>query len=108
MKRWAALTVLLYLMLLFALTVPGLLFYGLEYFHQSQPIIDQTLSLSAALEVYQSWAYWTWLGVMALAQAALLFVPLRVTQRRYQPTRHLFVPVVTTGFLLANLLLAGV
>jgi len=108
MKRWAALTVLLYVLMLMALTVPGLLFYGLKFFHGPARAIEQSVTLKEALETYQSGAYWIWLGIMTLAEAALLLVPLRVSDRRLRPTRPLLVPVATTALLLANLVLAGV
>ena len=109
MKRWALLTVLLYAVFLILITVPMLLFFGLKW-----PLGSRTgsgwewsLSPAEALDTYRQWGYWGWLVVLVAAQFALLLVPLGAAERRLQPRRPLFVPIITAAFLLANLLLSG-
>ena len=85
MKRWAVLVVLLYFLMLVALTAPLVLvaFYPSTMAH-------------AALSPFFEWTYWAALGVLLLAQAVMLLVPVelslgRPTTRRgrgpFQPNR---------------------
>jgi hypothetical protein len=104
MKRWAILTVLLYLGLLGFLTVPMLILALCKWSSADQTL----LTLRATFEVYRQWGYWVWLLVMVASQGLLLFVPLRVAERRLTARRHLLIPVMTAAFLLANLFFAGV
>src|SRR5947208_1360889 len=104
MKRWAALTVLLYLIALAALTLPLLLIA----FGNWSSGDAQGISWQKAFTTYQEWGYWVWLAVMALGQALLLFTPIAIAERRPVARRPLFVPVITAAFFLANLLLAAV
>ena len=106
MKRWATLTVLLYLVILVALTVPVILFGSIKWSATDGAAWWATTSQDV-FEIYREWGYWVWAGVMVLGQALLLFVPLQGAERRPTPRRHLLVPVITTAFLFANLLLAG-
>src|SRR5437868_5708424 len=105
MKRWAALTVLLYLLTLLVLSVPVVVvaFGDWAWLKGSQGI-----SLSEALQLYQQWGYWVWLAVMGLGQALLLLVPVRIAERKLTARRHLLLPILTTGFLLANIFLTAV
>jgi hypothetical protein len=59
-------------------------------------------------EVYSYWGYWVWLAVMLLGQALLLLVPMDIARERPVSRRKLLVPVVTSAFLFANLVFAGV
>lgn len=102
MKRWALVTVLLYALVLVALTVPLLAFYELR-FRDGQFHYD----LSNGLDAYREWSYWLVLAVLMLCQAALLFVPVKIAQRRLKPRRHLLVPTLVTSLLLANLFFSG-
>jgi hypothetical protein len=102
MKRWAALTVLLYTLALLVLTVPVLLTaFG------SWSRNGNHLSLPTALKIWSSWGYWLWLAVLAAGQALLLLLPINIAERRLPARRPLKTPVVVTAFFLANLLLAG-
>ena len=109
MKRWALLTVLLYAAILILLSVPMLLFFGLKWplGSRSGGAWEWSLSPAEAVGMYRQWGYWVWLAVLVVAQLALLLVPLGVAERRPKPRRPLLVPVITAGFLLANLLLSG-
>jgi hypothetical protein len=54
-------------------------------------------------EVYRYLPYWLWLGVMVIGQAALLVVPVRVTNRRPVTRRSLLWPIVTAGLMTGGL-----
>jgi hypothetical protein len=71
MKRWALLVVALYLLIMGALTIPVI-----------AAAFVPRVELSEAAKVYGYWAYWLGVGVMVLAQAALLIVPVRIAERR--------------------------
>jgi hypothetical protein len=106
MKRWAILTVLLYLGVLVLLTVPMVVF-ALWKWLLSEADGQKLISFREAFEIYRQWGYWVWLTVMVVSQGLLLFLPLGVAERRLTARRHLLVPVVTAAFLLANLFFAG-
>ncbi len=107
MKRWAILTVALYVLLLLLLTVPTLLVCWLKW-SSEDAAWRWDLTLRQVLEVFRTWGYWFWLAVLVAAQALLLLVPVGVAERRPTRRRRLLVPVVVAAFLLANLFLAGV
>jgi hypothetical protein len=100
MKRWAALTVLLYTVILLVLTVPviWIAFNGWS---------DKGVSLPFALRIYQHWSYWLWLTVLIAGQALLLLLPINIAERRLPARRPLKTPVIITAFFLANLCFAG-
>ncbi|MDE3098070.1 MAG: hypothetical protein KGJ88_01220 [Verrucomicrobiota bacterium] len=100
MKRWAVLTVLLYALALSLLTVPAL---WLAFHPWKVP--NDPLSRYAA--IFQTWWYWLWVAVLVAGQALLLLLPLEIAERRFIPRRTLKIPCLVTGFLLANLLFAG-
>jgi hypothetical protein len=106
MKRWAAITVLLYASVLVLLTAPlVLLACGRWWGHLTQT--HTGVSVADAFALYRAWGYWLWLGVMALGQGLLLLVPVDVSQRRLTSRRKLLVPVITSAFLFANVVFAG-
>ncbi len=107
MKRWALLTVLLYLLTLLFLTVPCILIFALQWSWRGYEGIHLAGPASEAWLIYKEWGYWIWLGILGSGQACLLFVPLQVAQKKLMPRRHLYVPVFTASFLLANLCFAG-
>jgi hypothetical protein len=102
MKRWAILTVLLYAIALLALTVPALLIGFGDWSGSGHGI-----TLAGALKVYLKWGYWLWLAMLVAGQALLLLLPINLSERRLSPRRPLKMPVIVTGFFLANLLFAG-
>ena len=104
MKRWAAVTILLYLLVLVVLTLPVMFVAFAEWPTTKEGVI----SFEEMLKVYREWGYWLVIGVFVLAQACLLLVPVDTSQRRLPPRRKLLVPVLATAFMLANLALAGV
>ena len=104
MKRWAALTVLLYVVTLVFLTLPMVLSaFGGWGIHRGRGIeFDQTLAF------YQERGYWGWVAIMALGQALLLIVPVGVARERPTPRRPLLVPIAVCSFFLANLFFSAV
>jgi len=103
-KRWAALTVLLYLVTLIVLTLPVVwVAFGKWWLKENQGI-----AWHEALQWFLEWGYWVWLAVMGLGQALLLLAPVGIAQRRLAPRRPLLAPVITTGFFLANIFLGAV
>ena len=98
MKRWAVLTVFIYVAALTLLTFPVfyLAFYGKNYPAQE------------AADIYFSWIYWLWIAVLAAGQVLLLLVPIDISERRLPSRRKLKVPVIVGAFLLGNLFLAGI
>jgi len=102
MKRWAALTVLLYALALLLLTVPVLL---LAFGGWAK---NGAMRWQEVLKIYLSWGYWLWLAVLVAGQALLLLLPINLAERRLPACRPVKVPVIVTGFFLANLFVAGV
>ena len=93
MKRWAVCVVLLYVLILVALTSPLLLvsFYP---------------TASVAFAPFAEWGYWAVLAVLALAQVILLVVPVELSLGRPTSRRSLLWPVLASG-LMMGLLGAG-
>jgi hypothetical protein len=102
MKRWAALTVLLYALALLVLTVPALLIAFGGWAKNGTG-----MGFSNALKIYLNLGYWIWLAVLVAGQALLLLLPLKIAERRLPARRPLQTPVIVAGFLLANLCFAG-
>lgn len=100
MKRWGIITVLLYVALLALLAMPA---FWLAFCGWGRGASDATKIFSA----YGQWEYWIIPAVFGLAQALLLLVPVDLSERRQPSRRKLLVPVLTSAFLMANLLLAG-
>jgi len=105
MKKWAALTVLIYAAALVALAVPLLL----ACFGDWRLPKDSPLTLNEALQVYKGAGFWIWLAILALGEALLLVAPIRNLQplSQYKSRRPLRPLLLTTTFFLANLLLAA-
>jgi hypothetical protein len=55
------------------------------------------------VEGYCYLPYWLWVGVMVLAQAALLVVPVRIAKERPVARRSLLWPIVTAGLMIGGL-----
>ncbi len=102
MKRWAALTVLLYALALLLLTVPVIAtaFGGWGK-------TGSGIGWLAASKTYANLGYWLWLAVLVGGQALLLLLPIRIAERRLPARRPLKLPVIVTVFFLANLCFAG-
>jgi hypothetical protein len=102
MKRWAALTVLLYAVALLLLTAPVLLDAFGDWGKNGPGI-----SLQEIGAVYRHWGYWLWLGLLVAGQALLLLLPINIAERRLPARRPLKTPVIVGAFFLANLCFAG-
>ncbi len=89
MKRWALITVVLYATILTILAGPVIL---LAFWSE----VDS----EEILAVYTYWPLWVWVGTMALAQAALLVVPVRIAGGRPVTRRWAFWPFLAAFFLL--------
>jgi hypothetical protein len=87
MKYWALLVAFMYFLILAALTWP----VGFLAFYKSPDLHIN--------DIFSSWFYWCVLGVMMLAQAALLTVPVRTVNRRPVPLMPLLLPLMATGLM---------
>ena len=97
MKRWAVLVVLLYLLMLVALTPPLILvaFY---------PVTMVDVVISATTE----WSYWVALGLMLVSQAVLLLVPVEHSQGRPPSRRSVLWPILASGLMMGLLIMGAV
>jgi hypothetical protein len=109
MRKWTAITVLLYVLLLVALTFPvafiGTLDWGMSPTGKLVPNADKSLDF---VEIFSAPVYYAWLGVMGLCQLLMLLIPLDITRERPISRRKLWIPVATGSFLFANLVFAGI
>jgi hypothetical protein len=103
MKRWAVLTVLLYALALLLLTVPVI---AIAFANWGKN--DINLPLKEIFDLFRQWQYLLWLGVLVGGQFLLLLLPIHIAERRLPARRPLKIPVIVTGFFLANLFIAGV
>jgi hypothetical protein len=92
MKRWAVLVVLLYFLILVALTAPLIL---VAFYPQ--------MRASDALSVYLEWIYWAGVGVMVVAQAAMLLVPVELSLGRPTTRRSVLWPILASGLMMGLL-----
>jgi hypothetical protein len=105
MKRWALVVILLYGLILLALTWPVVWAgYGFTAFG----LLTDELSPDGPREFLQfwvdPWGYWIWLGVMLLSQGALLAVPVQLVRQRPVTRRSLWPTLLASGLMLAVLL----
>ena len=100
MKRWVLVVALLYGVILLALTGPGL--YA-SFSWTAFGLLKRKLS-PGELDWFFSWGYWLWLGVMVLAEAALLAVPVQLVRNRPVTRRSLWPTVLASGLMMAVLL----
>ncbi|MCX6998082.1 MAG: hypothetical protein NTV49_13620 [Kiritimatiellaeota bacterium] len=100
MKRWAVITVALYLLILLSVTFP-LLQAGFAWG-------KNPLTTAATLATMRSWGYWVWIGVAVLGQISLLAVPVAVGERRPRSRRQLREPVIMASFLMAMVCVSAV
>jgi hypothetical protein len=96
MKCWTMLVVLLYFLILIALTAP-----------MTMVAFYPGIQANAALEVFRELAYWAGLGVMLAGQAVMLLVPVDLALGRPTTRRSVLWPVLASG-LMVGLLGVGV
>lgn len=99
MKRWAALTVLVYLLAQLLLAVPVIVIAFSTGKH--------VFSVKEAESVYRESVYWAWLAILIGGQALLLLLPINIAEKRLRARRQLAVPMAVTGFLLGGLMMTG-
>jgi hypothetical protein len=92
MKRWALLVVALYGFIIIILTVPMLL----------AAFIGKT-GIKGAAGTYLTWQFWTFLIVMLVSQIVFLVVPIDIANKRPITKRRLIFPVITSGLMIAGL-----
>jgi hypothetical protein len=103
MKRWALLTVFLYVLALLLLTAPVTLVAFGNWGLKADP--DW---IKDALSIYTNCLYWIWLVVLMAGQLLLLLVPIDISERRLPTRRKLKVPIIVTAFFLSNLVFAAI
>ncbi len=103
MKRWAALTVLIYALALIVLAVP-VTFAAFANWGKN----DMNVKFPDLFHIYLQWQYWLWLAVLVGGQALLLLLPIGISERRLPARRKLKIPVIVTAFFLGSLCFAGV
>lgn len=59
------------------------------------------------LLLFSDWPYYFFLLIMLSSQAVLLLVPVRIVSRRPVHRRHLFFPILLTGFMMGVLLIGS-
>lgn len=96
MKKWAWAVVFLYFLLLVVLTWP----VGSLAFYKNHDV--------KIAEMFSSKFYWLVLGVMVLAQAALLAVPVQVANRRPVARRSILLSLAVSGLMMAALILGAI
>jgi hypothetical protein len=92
MKRWAVMVAVLYCLMLGVLSLPVGLLAFVPY-----------AGLKDMAGVYATWQWWLWLAVMALAQAAMLAVPIRFASRRPMARLPLVLTVLAGGLMMGGL-----
>ena len=97
MKRWAAVTVLLYVAILALLALP----LGVVAFDK---FLD--FDLESAFDLWSNPGLWIWLAFAGLAQAALLVVPVRAQSKRPLTRKAIIWPVLA-GLAMLLLMVAG-
>jgi hypothetical protein len=96
MKRWAVLTVALYVAALVVLTIPVLVsFFGWG--------IGTDIPA-----VYAGWPYWVFIAVPVAGQALLLLAPVARAERRPRARRSVMTTAITAAFFAALLAMAAV
>jgi hypothetical protein len=92
MKRWAVLVVVVYFLILVALTLPMIL----AAFYPAAKVHD-------LIEVFSEWMYWAGLGVMIVGQAVMLLVPVELALQRPTTRRSVLWPILASGLMVGVL-----
>ena len=94
MKRWAVIVAILYTLMLAVLSLPV---FMIAFVSQEMP------KLKEIIEFYGAWQWWLWLGVMGLAQWAMLAVPVCVAGRRPVTRLPLALTILAGGLMMGGL-----
>jgi len=100
MKRWAILTVGIYMIALLLITTPAFMIAFAGW-------AGKPMGIGELFEFYSWYGSWIWLAILAAGQALFLLVPIHIAERRLPARRPVRIPAIVTAFFLANLLLAG-
>lgn len=92
MRRWAVWVVLLYFLILVAVTGP-LIWVAFFPLKESDSI----------LLPYVFWPYWAALGAFLVAQAVMLMVPVDQVHERPRAQRHVLAPILSAGLMVGVL-----
>jgi len=99
MRRIAALVVICYGLLLVLLTGPVWLLSFWGKFVKDRSVDTLFSGDMYFWNIFCSIEYWIFIGVLALCHIVLLFLPLRIARERPIARRHIWIPIVVTGFL---------
>jgi len=102
-KRWALLTVLLYLLTLFILTGPVLF---ASFLDRATPFPAFSDVQEFYHEIFKAWPYWLALGIVGILQALVLLAPIQVARQRPISRAPWIWLALTAGFLMGLLFLA--
>jgi hypothetical protein len=84
-----------------------ILSYAAIFITLAWPVIMASLYPEIApgegLQVFASWAYWIFVGILLLCQAGLLLIPVRMTSKRPTSRKHICLPIIVSGFLIGAL-----
>jgi len=97
MTKWAFWTVLLYISLVWVLFTPLLLWLAFQ----------SDIGISDILDVCRGWMFLSLFGIFVLIQAALLLIPVKITNDSYQPRRHIWIPIIAAA-LAFSIILIGI
>jgi hypothetical protein len=101
MKKWAWIVALLYGLIIVVLTLPMVVGAFWDFGKTGN-----TFSKEEIKGMFLNWPYWLGIVIFFLSQAALLFVHVRVVEKRPITRRTILLPVVSSAFL-TGLLGAG-
>ena len=96
MKKWAVVVVILYGLSLVMLTLPFTIGAFWDFTKNSSPWTAGELK-----SMFTVWPYWLGIALFILAQAALLVIPVGVSQSRPASRRPVWLPVITSALMMA-------
>lgn len=100
MRKWSLVISLFYAVVVLVLLLPAAV--GLAEEHPSPADI-----YTYSKQMYAYWFTWVWLGILIVGQFLLLGLTVDTTERRLKPRTHILVSSITTGLLLAMLMITG-
>jgi hypothetical protein len=99
MKKWAVVVVMLYGLSLAILTLPVLISAFWDFTKNSPPWTAGELK-----SMFTAWPYWLGIALFILAQAALLVIPVGVSQSRPASRRTVWLPIIASALMMALLI----
>ena len=98
MKKWAVLVVVLYGLSLVIFSAPVLMGAFWDFAHNRSGLNHGALG-----DLYLQWPYWLGVAVLLLSQVSLLVIPVRASLARRPSRRTVWLPVITSAFMMALL-----